>query len=215
MTTRAAAPHGQIRSVEIVPLSHRNEFISVVRVAIAVVACAWIYAASRSPDTGAGRDLLAYQSLMMDLQFVEQRAFRELREGLLEAERVRATSGQWPEPSTLATDGIPPFARDPTTKGATYMWSKIQRGTMINYLGIPSGQAAPAWLLLIQEPEPGSPPDPAPDDEEHQRLPDGTVLHVSVWMHEDGRLVPPALTPLPQARGWKQILGRAPAAASR
>jgi hypothetical protein len=206
---------GAIRSVEISPISHRREIGGVIRVIAAVLVCAWLYAESRPADTEGVRGLLTYQTLMVDLASPDQLFFRELQEGLLEAERLRSTTGRWPEPATLEADGIPPFARDLTTKGATYTWTRIVQGTTVNYLGVPAALASEAWLLLVQEPEPGSPPDQAPDDEEHQRLADGMVLHVSVWRHVEGGSVPLALTPLPQARGWTQVVGRAPTASLR
>src|SRR3954463_16035488 len=117
--------------------------------------------------------------------------FREMQEGLVEAERIRAATGRWPDAPSLSRDGIPPFAPDPTR--TPYRWSTLARGTTINYVGVPmaspsAGSAdppaaptAPAWLLVIIEPEQGAPPDPAPSDETHHRLPDGTTLHVSIW----------------------------------
>ena len=198
-------PEREVRSP-----SQRRELVGVIRVGVAVLAVAWIYAGSQAADTSGTRGLLTYQGLMADLPAGEQLLFRELQEGLLEAERDRAVMKRWPDPSALEADGIPPFARDATTKGPTYAWRRLQNGTTVNYLGIPSASDAPAWLLLIQEPEPGSPPDPAPDDEEHHRLPDGIVLHISVWKHADGSRLEVALAPLPQARGWVQIVGRAP-----
>jgi len=67
-----------------------------------------------------------------------------------------------------------------------------------------------AWLLEIQEPEPGAAPDPAPNDEEHHRLPDGTTLHVYVWMHRLGGQVPSGFVPQPQNTGWIEMFAQAP-----
>ena len=156
----------------------------------------------------AGRaGLLPYQHLVSDAPSADQRMFRELREGLLEAERGRATTGRWPDAAALAAEGIPPFAFDPTRKDAAYRWSTLMQGTTVNYVGIPSTPSAFAWLLLIVEPEAGAPPDPAPNDETHHRLPDGTTLHVSVWqVLEKSRGGGIAVTPLPQNKGWTQLL---------
>ena len=65
----------------------------------------------------AGLDLLPYQQLIRDAPAADQRIFRELQEGLLEAERIRAETGQWPDVTTLAAEGIPPFARGPDAEG--------------------------------------------------------------------------------------------------
>lgn len=84
---------------------------------------------------------------------------------------------------------------------------------MIDYLGLPAPpcpSTAPAWLLAIQEPDPGAPPDRSPADEQHHRLADGTVLHVAVWSHREGSRVRAGLVPLPYADGWTQILAGTP-----
>ena len=56
-----------------------------------------------------------------------------------------------------------------------------------------------------QEPDPGAPPDPAREDEEHHRLTDGTMLHVSIWTHADGVDLPARFISLPQVEGWTQL----------
>ena len=70
--------------------------------------------------------------------------------------------------------------------------------------------AKPAWLLEIQEPEPGTAPDPAPNDEEHHRLPDGTTLHVYVWTHRLGGQLTPDFVPQPQNTGWVEVFEQVP-----
>ena len=65
------------------------------------------------------------------------------------------------------------------------------------------------WLT-IQEPEPGALPDPSPNDDEHHRLPDGTTLHIYVWMHRYGGQVPAAFVPLPQNSGWIEVFSAPP-----
>jgi hypothetical protein len=132
------------------------------------------------------RSLCFQQQLIGNTSAPEQRIFRELQEGLLEAERLRANTGQWPDVAQLAADGIPPFSRDPTQK-VGYTWTSVRQDWAVNYLGVPSDQAAPAWVLVILEPEPGAPADPAPNDETHHRLPDGTTLHVSIWNIPEAR----------------------------
>jgi hypothetical protein len=200
------------RSVEIRPPSVRAETLNVLKMAAAIVAivAAYLFRPSFGGQAGTGarpNDLLPFQNLVRDAPPAEQRMFRELREGLLEAERARATSGRWPDAAALAAQGIPPFAPDPTRKDATYRWTTLVQGTTVNYVGIPSTPSASAWLLLVIEPEAGAPPDPAPDDETHHRLPDGTTLHVSIWqVPEKSRATGFAVTPLPQNEGWTQWL---------
>jgi hypothetical protein len=206
----ASAVPSEIRTVEIRPPSLRDETTVVVRLAVAIAALVGFYLANTAWDTsGAPRtnNLLPYQVLMRDRPAHEQRMFRELQEGLLEAERIDSSTGDWPEPSALAADGIPPFASDPTARGATDTWTILKRGTYINYRGTPATAGAPAWLLLIQEPTPDAPPDPSPEDEEHHRLSGGGMLHVSVWIHAEGSTMGNSLELVrsPQAEGWTQL----------
>ena len=123
----------------------------------------------------------------------------------------RSTTGTWPAVSALADDGVPPFALDPTAKGGRYDWSLVQSGALVNYLGIPRESSAPAWLVVIQEPEPGVPPDQTYEDEEHHRLITGVMLHVSTWAHADSR-VATRITRSPQTEGWTQLYAVGPSA---
>jgi hypothetical protein len=151
--------------------------------------------------TGSGRDrdnlrnLLPYQVLARTLPESEQSVFRSIRNALppLEAERVRLS--RWPEASAISD---------------THRWEFFKQGTTVNYFGVPNDPAAPTWLLAIQEPEPGALPDPAPDDEEHHRLPDGTMLHIYVWTHRYGGQVNPRFVPQPQTDGWIEVFNVPP-----
>lgn len=203
------------RTVEIRPPSVRDETLNVLKAsaAVLIIVAAYLFRpsfADRSPNLQSRQSpigLLPYQTLVRDVSAAEQRIFRELREGLLEAERVRSTTGQWPDVAGLAAEGIPPFAPDPTKKGSSYKWTSVRQDWAVNYLGVPSDPAAPAWVLVILEPEPGAPADPAPNDETHHRLPDGTTLHVSLWnIPEEKRRSGFAALRLPQNEGWTQLM---------
>jgi uncharacterized protein DUF6162 len=201
------------RTVEIRPPSVRAETLNVGKAAAAVVVmvAAYLFAPSfgeqSSIATRQSSSLLPYQKLVSDASPFEQRTFRELQEGLLEAERIRATSGRWPDIAALAAEGIPPFASDPTRKGPAYKWSSVRQDWATNYLGVPADSSAPAWVLVILEPAPGEPPDPAPNDETHHRLPDGTTLHVTIWnVPEQQRRTGFAALRLPQNEGWTQLM---------
>jgi hypothetical protein len=199
-----------LRTVRIRPPSIRAETLNVVRAAaaIVVIVAAYIFRPTfGAPDIAApAAGLLPYQKLIRDASPGEQRVFRELREGLLEAERIRAETGRWPDVAALEAEGIPPFARDPTQKIA-YKWTSVRQDWATNYLGVPSDPSQPAWVLVILEPEPGAPADPAPNDETHHRLPDGTTLHVSIWnMPEGKRRSGFAALRLPQNDGWTNWL---------
>lgn len=158
---------------------------------------------STSSDTGT---LLPFQVLMRDLVAADQAMFTTLKQVLVDAEATRAATGRWPD--------APALTNLPTaTPGATsappvaYRWELQQQGVIAHYVGRPIGDdASPAWLIAIKEPEPGVPTDTAPNDEEHHRLPDGTVLHVSVWTHRFGGQLDPAFVAAPEAAGWTQVL---------
>jgi hypothetical protein len=199
------------RRVLVERLSIADELAHIVRVATTIVLAVWLYLAFALGDAGATRrNLLPYQMLIQNRPAAEQRVFRELQEGLIEAERSRSTTGRWPETDNLATEGIPPFAPDPTEKTAAFRWQLIRERTFVNYLGVPDRAGVPAWLVLVQEPEPGVPPDQSFEDEEHHRLNDGTLLHVSTWNYVDGLHVASKLVRMPQAEGWSQLYAVGP-----
>jgi hypothetical protein len=207
------ADAGAIRHIEVQPPSARAELGNVVRFSMVVVIGVWMYLATDGATfrdaRGTNRHLLPFQALIQDRPSIEQRMFRELQEGLLEAEARRAERGTWPAVPSLAVDGIPPFALDPTAKGGQYDWRLIAAGAFVNYLGLPQRPGAPAWLVLVQEPEPGAPPDPAREDEEHHRLITGDMLHVSTWVRGDAR-VESRIIRAPQAEGWTQLYAVGP-----
>jgi hypothetical protein len=209
MTATTAAS----RHIEVQPPSARTELGNVVRFSMVIVVGVWMYLATDGTtfrDAGAGsRHLLPFQALVQNRPPIEQRMFRELQEGLLEAERRRSDDGAWPAVRVLAGDGIPPFALDPTARGGSYDWRLIASGTFINYVGVPGRAGAPAWLILVQEPEAGAPPDPVREDEEHHKLIGGAMLHVSTWVRADAH-VPDRIIRAPQAEGWTQLYAVGP-----
>lgn len=206
-----------VREVEIAGLSPRAELVSVLRVAAAVVFAVWLYLANQASVSDADRsgpqkNLLPFQSLVEEAGVDDQRMFRALQVALLEAENARTTPAAWPTPQAMAEQGIEPFAVDPTNKGARYTWQLRRDGIYLNYLGVPDRAGAPAWLLLIVEPDPSAPPEIYQNDEEHARLVDGTILHVSIWRHAQGAGVSPGLARVPQAEGWTQLFASGPSA---
>ena len=179
-----------------------RERAGVLLVAAGIVSVVAVYLALNANRDSAG-GLLPYQTLVARLPEVDQRMFRSLRQGLLTAEADRVRAAGWPEPASLGARGIAPF----TSAGdaGAYQWVRMQQGAIVNYFGQPRDPSAPAWLLEIQEPEPGLPPDTAPLDEEHHRLADGTRVHTYVWMHRIGGQVPVAFARQPQTSGWIQV----------
>src|SRR6202047_1067956 len=101
------------------------------------------------------RDLMPYQRLFRGLGSDDQRLFRELQEGLLEAENVRASTRRWPAPGTRAPRGIPPFA-DAAGRGGRrlYRWQLRQEGPIVNYLGLPADRRGPAFPVAGAGPGP-------------------------------------------------------------
>jgi hypothetical protein len=237
-----------VRTVEVAPPSARAETWNVLRVAALIVLATWIYLADSAAgrraaggEGGAGpsgaaaaaagggadaRDLMPYQRLFRTLGGDDQRMFRELQEGLLEAENARSSTRRWPRPAALAAQGIPPFAPEPAARGGrrSYRWELRQEGPYVNYLGTPADRRDPELLLLVQEPDPPAPPagpasaagpPPQPTDEMHHRLADGTLLHVSTWMRGPAA-APGAVEPAggaivePYAKGWTQLLAGPP-----
>jgi len=173
-----------------------RERLGVVVFAVGIVGVIAVYVglnATKSRDSA--KDLLPYQALARSLPDQDQRAFRAVRDGLIVAEAERARRGAWPERAEL---------------GSGYRWSRLEQGTIVNYFGEPGDPSAPAWLLEIQEPEPGMLPDPAPVDDEHHRLPDGTMLHTYVWMHRYGGQVPVGFVRQPQNSGWVEVFSTPP-----
>ena len=192
-----------LRTVEIRGPAGRGEAARVLR-ACALAAIAGLLIIARVGPGGAASSALApYQVRFGDLSQSEQRIARELREGIADAELTRGRTGTWPTPEALAADGVPPFAADPLAP--KLRWSMKRDQTVINFLG-QSGPEDPAYLVVIQEPEPGAgdPPDTPPDDV-HHKLSDGTILHVYSCIRD----APPgsdALTAKPWLEGWKQLV---------
>jgi len=177
-----------VRTVEIRPPSARAETANVLRVAALIVLATWIYladtaapgraargaaaapGAAQGPAAGAAapavggadaRDLMPYQRLFRTLAGPDQRQFRELQEGLVEAENLRSSTGSWPAPAVLAAQGIPPFADTAPGGGRAgrraYHWELRRENLVVNYLGVPADRRDPSFLLLVQEPDPRSP----------------------------------------------------------
>jgi hypothetical protein len=181
-----------------------REKASLLLLAALIVGGIGVYLALRVSGSGgdAQKDLLPYQVLARTLPEGEQQTFTAIRSGLPDAEAIRGRDLRWPDPSELAQRGVSPFAG----QTVPYSWRRFETGKTVEYFGVPSDPASPAWLLVLQEPEPNMPPDPAPPDDEHHRLPDGTTMHVYVWMHQyGGRVTPQFIASQPQAQGWTQV----------
>jgi hypothetical protein len=179
--------------------SESRERLGVIALGVLILVTVSAYLALRSSaleSTGSPADLMPYQTLARDLVSSDQIVFTGLQQTLIRVEGERATASKWPDANTLGATGSP-----------SYTWTASRQGFFMNYLARPATDAAgTAWLLLIQEPDPLATSDPAPNDETHHRLPDGTVLHVGIWMHRFGGQVPPSFVRQPEVAGWTQVL---------
>ncbi len=200
------SPHAPDSSVQTaLGRSNGQERFRVVALAAGVVLLIAVYFGLRPSVTETGT-LMPYQMLARDLVSADQAMFGALRQSLLDAEALRSTNGRWPEAAAVAS--LPRHAAgEGASPAEAFTWRQQSQGVITHYIGLPAQDvAAPAWMVAIREPEPGVPTDNAPNDEEHHRLPDGTVLHVSIWTHRFGGQVDPAFVAQPEAAGWTQVL---------
>lgn len=139
-----------------------------------------------------------------DLDPEDQRLYRKCIEGTTEAEDVRATTKSWPSVAEMAKRLVPPFAPDPLDH-AGYTWTLRRDGTLVNYVGSPGpGSTRATFMIIVLEPDPGTSPEPgAVPDETHHKLPDGTLLHVSIWIGPKPLAAPVWIPPL--ENGWRRI----------
>ncbi|MGE3508556.1 MAG: hypothetical protein AB7N65_06685 [Vicinamibacterales bacterium] len=191
-------------SATVVRRSQGQERFRVIALAAGILLLVGVYFGMRSSVTELGA-LLPYQMLVRDLIAADQAMFSALRQSLLDAEAIRASTGRWPDAPALST--LPAATPGDGPAIAAYHWTQQAQGVVTHYVGLPDRDvSAPAWMIAIKEPEPGVPTDTAPNDEEHHRLPDGTVLHVSIWTHRFGGQVDRAFLAQPEAGGWTQLL---------
>ena len=209
-----SAPAVTFRTQEIRPPSARAESWAVARAVFhilywsALLVSAQTYDPRRLADGGAiGSAPSPFERRFQDLDAAEQRLFRGVQEGLAEAERRRAATGRWPSAEELARAGVAPFTADPIDR-ARYAWSFAQTGTAVNYVGTPAPDAGrEAFVLLVTEPDPGTPQDPlAVEDEVHHRLADGTMIHATVWTGPPLGPRAGAVSMLAPDQGYRQIL---------
>jgi hypothetical protein len=206
-------PVGAERLVEIRPPSLVDETLAVARAAMAVILLAGLCIAVQSgPSADRSRSgLLPFQSSFGELAPEDQRLFRQLEEGLLEAENRRAADGVWPSAEALAALGVPPFTPDPIARGA-YRWAargagRGGAGAAVDYLGLPEpGSGRRPFLLLVQENGDTPPPGRKPIlDETHHQLASGDLIHVSIWIAERPEPVRDGLIDKPFQESWTQI----------
>lgn len=203
----ATAPEGGVVTVEVRPSSSGEEeswvFLAAAFICLAVI-YVFIFQLYGVPRATTLNTALPYQVLFRDLPGVEQRIFRQMQEGMTDALRARAAAGVWPTAAALAADVVPPFAADPLDK-LGLQWSERRDGLVTQYIARPRQPDAPAFLILIVEPDPGASEPPAVIDEEHQPLPDGTVVHITYWQRLPPVVPDSGLIADPALQGWRQI----------
>lgn len=209
-------PPPRLRTHEIRPPSARAETWAVARAVFHIVYWSALLISGQAAASGNGTasappTLAPLERRFADLEAADQRLFRELREGMAEAEAARSLGGAWPSAAALGTRGVPPFAEDPIDR-ARYRWTSLSAKTVTNYLGTPDpASGRPTFLVIVTEPDPGTAIDPAATvDEIHHRLGDGTMIHVTVWTGPDLGPLPAPVSVPDLERGFRQIVVRDP-----
>lgn len=171
----------------------------------ALVVSAETHEANRAASSSAPSP---FERRLTELSPEDQRLYRAIREGVVEAERRRSSTGRWLSADDLAREGVPPFAPDPIDRGR-FTWAFAKTGTAVNYVGTPAASAGrEAFIVIVTEPDPGTAPDPnAQIDEVHHRLADGSMIHVTIWMGPPVGPLGGAVSVLAPDQGYKQILG--------
>ena len=202
-----ATMEAAIHTREVRPPSARGEGAMAARLAFHVAYWAMLLASAETYAAGGAAKSAPspFEVRFQQLSNANQRIYREVQEGVLEAERVRSSTGRWPGADELASDGVAPFAPDPIDR-ARHTWITVRGGTAVNYVGTEAGGREALWMLAV-EPDPGTPKDPtAPVDEVHHRLADGTMIHVTVWLGPPPAPGAAAVATLPPDLGYKQIV---------
>jgi hypothetical protein len=197
-----------MRAVEVVPPSARDEALALGRWVLGIL---YLSVLALAAEIGAREDrasspLLPYQVLFKDQPSLDQRVFRHLGEGLLEAENLRASEGRWPSAARLSELGVPPFSVDPIDPDA-YRWESAIGPLSACYFGVPKASGRKSFLLLVQEP--GERARSLREamallDEVHHALPDGELIHISTWTRAEPTRVD--VIERPAEQGWTQIL---------
>lgn len=156
------------------------------------MALGWVVVLSMRRTPSENSSTSSWQRSYREMNEADQLRFRAIRVGLLQAEKVRGATGEWPQ--VLFDD-------------AGAKWVMRRHGVYVNYL---AAEGPTRWLVLFIEPEPkrlNEKLPPAPIDEEHHTLSDGTELHVTVWSMPNEGEVPTEVLAFPVADGWVQRVG--------
>lgn len=191
--------------------SARKETIGVLHVAFHVALWSGIVVSleasgTSDPNRANAADTPPFVQRFQELDNTDQRMVRGIQEGLSEAERRRVAEGAWPKVEALAGDGIPPFAPDPIDKDR-YAWRLYAARGVANYVGVPRASDRPIYVVIVTEPDPGTPNDPSIKvDEVHHRLSSGMLVHTGIFVGRDFKDAKAPVPSVPFDEGWKQVL---------
>jgi hypothetical protein len=197
-----------LRTVVVRPDNGARESYWVLQAIVVIAIGSTLAAASRRAPPGTPESLALYQKLFREQPGPVQRVYRDLVSGLEDAMRLRTPKDGWPSVETLRAEFVPPFRGNGELR-----WELRRKAGIVNYLGVPKeGSPSPAFLLLIQEniPHPGTPV----LDEFHRKAPDGSLLHVGIWIHSAAPSVSEVLV-VPERQGWTEIVTGAPPAETK
>ena len=201
-----------VRRIRVQPLSARAELARVVRASMVIAIGSWMLLAADGAtfrDGGANQNLLPFQVLIENRPSGDQRMFRDLQEGLIEAETRRTVTGRWPRGRGAGRRRRAAVRPRSDGEGRALRLDARAERHVRQLSRHPRQPNAPAWLLLVLEPDPAAPPDPAREDEEHHKLTTGVMLHVSTWTRADGRAANRIIR-APQSEGWTQLYAVGP-----
>lgn len=204
-----SSPSVQVRSPSL--RRETGRFLLWSAAVLTVCAGAIAFRVRASGPTKTTPERLPYQQHFSVLDDANQRRFLELREGILEIENIRGSTGRWPSIETLRAQALPPVVSG-LPDASPLTWEMREHGDYVNYTALPQDNLGQQWLILFIEPPKGllkAPNEPpAPVDEEHHTLSDGTALHVTVWARDASSGALQGVLPTPAMDNFTQYLGR-------
>lgn len=171
-------------------MSERRASLVFLLVALGVFGGLTAYLKRRPPPPA---ERPSWQRPVDELTAPQQALYLQLRGALRSLLERRNADQRWP----ASAAGLPES------------FQQHSAGHVVNYVGEGEGLR---WLLLVLEPDPRLPREPAPpEDDEHFTLADGTGLHITVWTQPLTEPPPPSVTAFPAAEGWVERVRGTPA----
>ncbi len=134
---------------EIEPASHRRETKGVLLVALIIAGLWALFVAVGREQAGPAVLEEHQQSAFADLEALEQGLFNDLLAAIPEIQGEWRESGEWPEPSILDEEGLPPFTQDLIwRKRGRMVWTRVVPDADATiYWGRPQDAGVAEWLL--------------------------------------------------------------------